>query len=245
MSIYREFKPTYLYIKQHTVTGKLYFGKTTRNHKSLLAYTGGGTIWKRHIRKHGKEYVETLWYCLFYDEASIKEFALMCSEQWNIVESESWANLIVENGLNGTAVGHPGGMKGKKHSKETRKLMSESAGRGKNHHSFGLKHSEETKLNMSINRTGENNAMFGKKHSEVTRAKFSKDRTGKHLSEEHCKAISVSLTGVIRGPYLNGRHPRGKQKNPAPKVICPHCLLIGSSFGMTRFHFDNCKLKPD
>ena len=27
----QNFKPTYLYIKQHTVTGKLYFGKTTKD----------------------------------------------------------------------------------------------------------------------------------------------------------------------------------------------------------------------
>jgi len=30
------FKPTHLYIKQHSVTGMYYFGKTTRSEKFLL-----------------------------------------------------------------------------------------------------------------------------------------------------------------------------------------------------------------
>lgn len=52
------YTPTYLYIKQHTITGKLYFGKTIKDPEK---YMGSGTHWKRHINKHGKEHVETLW----------------------------------------------------------------------------------------------------------------------------------------------------------------------------------------
>lgn len=93
-----KFQPTYLYIKQHSVTGKLYFGKTIRD---PIKYSGSGTYWSPHIKKHGYDRVETLWYCLFYDEDTIKEFALMCSEMWNIVKSDDWANLIPENGIDG------------------------------------------------------------------------------------------------------------------------------------------------
>ncbi len=50
---------TYLYIKQHTITGKLYFGKTIRD---PLKYFGSGLHWSPHIRVHGKEHVMTLWY---------------------------------------------------------------------------------------------------------------------------------------------------------------------------------------
>jgi hypothetical protein len=32
------FKPTWLYIKQHTVTGLKYFGKTTRNPEKYKGY---------------------------------------------------------------------------------------------------------------------------------------------------------------------------------------------------------------
>ena len=103
MNIYpSKFQPTYLYIKQHSITGKLYFGKTNNNPEN---YNGSGTHWKRHIKKHGKENVITLWYCLFYTQEECVEFSLNFSEQQNIVESEDWLNLKLENGLDGSPKG--------------------------------------------------------------------------------------------------------------------------------------------
>lgn len=113
MSIYTDFKPTYLYIKQHTVTGKLYFGKTTYNPEK---YLGSGTHWKAHIKKHGKEHVVNLWYCLFYDQKECTEFALNFSIQQNIVESEDWLNQMNENGLDSRS--------GIKMSDESKRLLS-------------------------------------------------------------------------------------------------------------------------
>ena len=94
-------KPTYLYIKRHAVTGKLYFGKTIRSHADMMRYKGSGKYWKDHIKKHGKHHVETIWYCLYYTVEELVEFALMFSHQDNITESEDWANLDYENGLKG------------------------------------------------------------------------------------------------------------------------------------------------
>lgn len=99
MTIYcNNFKPTYLYIKQHSITGKLYFGKTIKNPEK---YNGSGLHWSRHIKKYGKEHVITLWYCLFYGQEECTKFALMFSEQHNIVESDDWLNLKKENGNDG------------------------------------------------------------------------------------------------------------------------------------------------
>jgi len=99
MTIYT---PTYLYIKQHSITGKLYFGKTITDPEK---YLGSGKHWKRHIKKHGKEHVVTLWYCLFYDQEECTKFALMFSEQQNIAQSDIWLNLKPENGRDGTIPG--------------------------------------------------------------------------------------------------------------------------------------------
>lgn len=104
-SIYT-FKPTYLYIKQHTITGKLYFGKTSKPWPWVESYLGSGHHWLRHINKHGIEHVITLWYCLFLDKDSITEFALMCSKNWDIVNSKEWLNLSEENGLDGGTTGY-------------------------------------------------------------------------------------------------------------------------------------------
>ncbi len=92
-------KTTYLYIKQHSITGLKYFGKTTKDDPTK--YLGSGIHWKRHIKKHGIEHVKTLWYQSFDNEESLVEYATKFSQQNNIVESKEWANLKGENGLDG------------------------------------------------------------------------------------------------------------------------------------------------
>lgn len=130
MDIYStDFTPTYLYIKQHSITEKFYFGKTIQDPET---YYGSGIRWTRHIDKHGKKHVKTLWYCLFYDEDAINEFALLCSQRWNIVESEEWLNLITETGegdnlrtetsierMRNAKLGKPSVRKGSTHTEES------------------------------------------------------------------------------------------------------------------------------
>lgn len=113
MSIY---SPTYLYIKQHSITRKLYFGKTITNPEK---YKGSGKHWNYHIKFHGKEFVETVWYCLFHNQEECTKFALMFSEQQNIVKSTEWLNLKPENGIDGQPLGLPSCFKGKHHSPES------------------------------------------------------------------------------------------------------------------------------
>ena len=96
-------KPTVLYIKQHSITGLKYFGKTTRD---PLKYNGSGKHWLRHIKKHDKGYVITLWVSEPYiDSDAIIEFALAFSRDHDIVASKDWANIINENGLDGGFTG--------------------------------------------------------------------------------------------------------------------------------------------
>jgi len=94
------FYPTYLYMKQHSVTGKLYFGKTILTHDKMLTYSGSGKIWNYHLRKHPGE-VLTIWYCLFFDKDECMKTAIGLSEIANIVESTEWYNLKKETGIDG------------------------------------------------------------------------------------------------------------------------------------------------
>lgn len=55
--------------------------------------------WLNHIRVHGKDLVETVWYCLFVDPHSLAEFAANFSKSNAIAESVAWANLIPETGV--------------------------------------------------------------------------------------------------------------------------------------------------
>ena len=125
MTIYSEFKPTYLYIKQHSLTGKLYLGKTG---KFPETYLGSGKYWIKHIKKHGRKHVITVWYCLFFNHELCEELALQLSKINNIVDSDEWANLREENGCDGNPPG--------------------------TNHRAGLTHSDLTKQRMSLSHTG-------------------------------------------------------------------------------------------
>jgi len=91
-----EFKPTWLYVKQHNKTGLKYFGKTVA--KDPQKYKGSGIHWLNHLKKHGND-VSTIWCHLYYDKAEIFEEATAFSKAHDIVESRMWANHQMETGL--------------------------------------------------------------------------------------------------------------------------------------------------
>lgn len=68
----------------------------------------------------------------------------------------------------------------------------------------------------------------GFKHSEETKKKLSEMKKGvkPNMNQEWCQNIS-----------------KGKQGLKQPIVVCPHCKKEGGEAAMTRYHFDNCKLK--
>jgi hypothetical protein len=101
MNIYTSIIPTRLYIKQHSITKKKYFGKTTRD---PYKYNGSGEYWSKHIKKHGKRFVETIWISDLYYDTSISDYALHFSVENDIVNSKEWANQKPENGLDGGAM---------------------------------------------------------------------------------------------------------------------------------------------
>lgn len=215
-----EFKPTWLYIKQHNVTGLKYFGKTIKNPDT---YNGSGVRWVRHLTKHGTD-VSTIWKQLFTDKTELNHFALKFSQDNNIVESNKYANLKPEDGLMGGDTGI---------SKEGRKVLSEKAKLFKHTAEskqkirearaqqkptmLGKTHSEKTKqkireYNLNKPRTtpfakikkstlrnhrGELNPMFGKKHSSISKEKISLSLKGRTISEEWRIRAATARIGSI------------------------------------------------
>jgi len=93
-----KFKPTRLAIKE--LNGKLYFCKSIS--KDIVAYTGSGTLWRRICKKYGKENIKTLWVSDWYfTPQEIQQVALHFSKENQIVESDKWANMKPEDGLDG------------------------------------------------------------------------------------------------------------------------------------------------
>ena len=119
MNIY---KPTWLYIKQHNQTGLKYFGKTMND---PFLYKGSGTHWMRHIRKHGND-VTTIWCQLFNDKESLTSYALCFSESNKIVESNEWANLRPENGIDGIPKGSTAKNKGIPRTQQVKDAVSKA-----------------------------------------------------------------------------------------------------------------------
>lgn len=165
------FIPTYLYIKQHSITGKLYFGKTTRD---PLKYKGSGKHWLRHIKIHGKSYVVTLWHQLYDNVFDLVADALSMSNTFNIIDSNSWLNLKDETGLDGGNFGI--------------KYI------GKENGMYGKSHSIESKSIMSAKQIGVNNNFYGKSHSESSKSKISIGNIGKVVSYESKLKMSKAKT---------------------------------------------------
>jgi len=134
--------PTWLYIKQHNKTGLKYFGKTI---KDPYTYKGSGKYWKDHIRKHGND-VTTVWCELFNHKEILVEYAMKFSKDNNIVESDEWANLIIENGIDGNVPGN-------KASPELRQKLSQSH-KGQTPWNRGIPRSQGVKDAVSKANTG-------------------------------------------------------------------------------------------
>lgn len=82
----------YLYVKTHLTTNLKYLGYTKRN---PYKYKGSGIRWTNHIKKHGYE----VWTNIIFQselKSEIIQYGAFYSKLWNVVESDEWANLIIE-----------------------------------------------------------------------------------------------------------------------------------------------------
>lgn len=87
----------YLYVKIQNKTGLKYLGKTTQDPQK---YRGSGKRWLNHINFHGND-ITTLILLETNDKSLLKQKAKYYSTLWNIVNDESWANLVEELGDGG------------------------------------------------------------------------------------------------------------------------------------------------
>jgi hypothetical protein len=83
-------------IKTHDITKLKYLCYHFGDYDSCYIYSGSGKYWKSHIKKHGKHIsTEILGGYTSLEDARIA--GLYYSELYNVVESENFANLIVED----------------------------------------------------------------------------------------------------------------------------------------------------
>ena len=153
-----ETKRTYIYVKQ-SPKGLLYLGKTVQD---PYKYEGSGLRWKRHLSSHDLKNKDLQTWILHetFNEEEVKQLGLYYSNLFNVVKSDSWANMKEEMGDGGFG------------SKET-------------HPWFGRKKTEEHKKKLSISSKG-NKSNLGKIHSNETKTKQSLAQKGKKKKDAEC-----------------------------------------------------------
>lgn len=163
--------PTWLMIKVHSTTKKKYFCKTQRTFgsKSFDNYKGSGKYWTHHIKKHGSEYVyNELVIGPYTNKEQLINLATYISESLDVVNSDEWANLRIENGIDGNPLGVVFSEElCQKISIRTSGANNPMYGNGQlisgdRNGFFNKRHTTEMLAYLSEIKKGENNPMFGK-----------------------------------------------------------------------------------
>lgn len=209
-------KPTRLYIKQHSITGMKYLGKSIK--EDIEKYTGSGKRWLRHVNKHGKEHIKTIWVSdWFYDEDIIQEYALNLSQLHNITEQEEFANLKPENGLDGGVMPdyalRQGIEKRKGRTKETHDYIRIAAEKKKQQTletcEWQRARSKRLKDKNSSLQEEEKKKIYGHPCQEELKKKFSIERTGQ-TKETNQRVRKMSETKILKNSFLTPEQVKEK-----------------------------------
>lgn len=207
----------YLYVKTHNKTGLKYLGKTVK--KDPHSYPGSGKLWRRHLDKHGYDYSTEI--LLETDDINeLKNSGIYYSNLWNVVESDEWANLVIERGDGGDT----SNSLAFKEYVNSRVFPS-----GESNPFFGKTHSEVTKQKLSEYAKKQ---WSGIPKSNEHKQKISVSLSGKPLTQDRKNKISESMKGRI--PHNKGV--------VAGKILCVYCNReIGPIGNFNRWHGNNCK----
>lgn len=219
-----------IYMIQNKVNGNIYIGQSVdvyNRWKEHLCALRGGYHFNNHLQRSWNKHNE----CDF--EFSIVE---ECSEDKLDDKEIYWISNCdsYNNGYNQTKGG--GGMRGFKHSDETKQKISEST-KGVNAPWYGKQHSEETKAKIGIASKErfvdpENHPMYGKQHTTESKEKMRESHTGKTLTDEHKAKLSIASSGENNPMYgvrlygednpNYGNHKLAGYNNPNCRAVyCP------------------------
>jgi hypothetical protein len=190
------FKPTYIYVKTCNHCDLKYIGKSTKKtRKQVEKYSGSGDYWLIHLKKYNSSFkTDILRYFNQDEKYECIYFCTQFSKENNIVKSKKWANLKIENGLDG------GGIKGRKLSKEHKKNIG-NGNRGK-------KRNKELKKKLSEihkGRTAWNTGLKIKKNGSLckyetktgTRYRFKYIINGRNFSKSFKTRIEAEIAQKI------------------------------------------------
>lgn len=223
----------YVYQITNLVNAKIYVG--VHKSKSLNdGYMGSGKIIKNAIEKYGisnfkkdiLEFFETSEAMYAKEKEIVTDEFLLREDTYNLRRGGTGGFDYIISTNNHISVHN----KGKIQSREQIEKRINTTKR--RYESGDLDHIK----NASRHRMLINNPMA----SEIARKAVSEANTGVAKSEEHKKNISNSMIGKNKGKKFPNR--KSRDSIILKIVTCPHCGKSGKSTGMTRWHFDKCKI---
>lgn len=120
---------------------------------------------------------------------------------------------------------------------------------------------QETKIKLSIAKSGKkygsrpqewkeniSKGLTGRKRTKEECENISKGKKGSFVSEDHREKIRNSMIGeknfMWGKTHSDSAREKIRQSRLNARILtCPYCGKSGDSANMTRWHFDNCKLK--
>jgi len=107
----------------------------------------------------------------------------------------------------------------------------------------GIRMAQAQKDAMSKARKGQVCTNLGYKHTEETKVALSIAHTGKKFTPSHKENISKSLIGVKKSAVTKQRMSASRLGKKLKTIECPHCNMVGAVSNMRRYHLEKCKYK--
>lgn len=231
-----------LMIKRHIDTGMQYLCYTTKEGEEYSRYKGSGVYWKKHLKKYGSNIsTDLIFESDDYDE--FKKFAISKSIEYDIINSEYWANLTIEEGTGGDTVSSKiwitNGIDDVYFPKNQNLPEGWSKGRSNCVFKDSNKQKEFAKQANTISRGEAIKAAWdaGKVNRDHSKCGLKGDLNPSKRSEVKEKIRQAALN------QSDARSQIMKNKNNKINLIvtCPHCHKEGRNGIMKRWHFDNCR----
>lgn len=231
----------YLYIKTHNKTGLKYLGFTTQ--QDYHKYTGSGTGWLNHLKKHGFDYSTEILY-EGIDKNELQRLGEYYSDLYDVVRQKSWANLKPERGEGGSFIATPESIKKVLETKKKNGTLNTNT--------------PENRI-KAINTRRKNNTLNTNTEESITKGLYTKLKNGTLPRSDECvaKMINTRKTNGTLNTRNTDNIEKQRQtildtrnnnfiKNNTSKIlyVCFHCQReIAGSGNYTRWHGDNCKSK--
>ncbi len=246
-----------LYVKCHNVTNLQYFGRTIK--EDVEKYKGSGVYWGNHLNKHGCDISNFIVGEFEENDPYLVEFALGFSAANNIVASDEWANLIVEDSSTSGQLLGDGTIFVKDENdimyrvseNDTRYISKEFVGINrnkmpgidKNGNCIQIDIDDERVLNGEIN------------HHSKGKHKYTNTITGEDEwlnvadKKEYHQAVIADTSGE-NNPFFGKTHTEETKTKISKKhkdkcKYCKYCCSTVTKTSFNKFHGKNCKLNKN